>query len=392
MEKVLINIVKNKKGIFFTSIAILISAVLILTFGTQTGVTTKDQVPITQAKADAANNQVRDVKNSYLPQSVYIAAYSAFYAMADYMRQRGSYFSGPDASLKFNNTLKEMIINGTMCCGLAGHIPVCNSDSITDVNDLSIHEGVDTCIGKQVMSNRNLTKRLFDMENASFSAYRVNTSFNNNHSMALLFYQDNSTGPWQVGINITFRFSVAAGDVMINSTENISTIFDIAGIPDPLYAVGSLGADGGTLYTNYFNATNATNWNISTFYRQVDWRLYRHEANASSFLDRFYGNDVRSPCCGVESLINPFVMENVNGLRERPYVDWCYYGSGNRCTAAQAGQMWNVTCVTTEVDGTKFYKFAIDSYHAARYNLTNEQNDYLYGVGPPPACPETPFP
>ncbi|MBI2140818.1 hypothetical protein HYU16_00175 [Candidatus Woesearchaeota archaeon] len=394
MKKILL---RTKRGIFFTSIAILIAAVLIVTFGTQRAVTMKDQLPATQAKADSANAQVKDLRNSYLPQSLYIATYSAFYAMADYMRQRGNYFLGADASLKFNNTLKEMIINGTMCCGLAGHMPPCDTDSLADVNNPAIHKGVDQCLGIEIMRGRNLTRRLQEMENASFRAFGINTSFGKNYNaMRLLVFQDNWTGPWQVGVNLTVNYSVVAGDVMINNTENISTIFGIHGIPDPLYAVGSRGAaeDGSVVYTNYFNATNITNLNISTFHRQIDLRVYRHEPNASSFLDRFYGNDVRSPCCGVESLINPFVMASVNGQRERPYVDWCYYGSGNRCTAAQTGQVWNVTCVTKDADTPppEFYRFAIDSYHAARYNLTNEQDDYLYGVGPPPACPESPFP
>ncbi|MBI2580732.1 hypothetical protein HYV85_02890 [Candidatus Woesearchaeota archaeon] len=390
MKKTLIG---SKKGIFFTSIAILISAVLIVTFGTQRAVTMKDQLPATQAKAEAASAQVRELRNSYLPQSLYIATYSAFFAMAEYMGQRGSYFATPEI---FNITLKEVIINGTLCCGLDGS---CNIDSLADVNNPSLHKSVDLCTGKEIMKGRNLTRRLQDMENASFKAFGINTSFGKNYNaLQLAIFQDNRTGPWQIGANLTVNYSVVAGDVMVNNTENVSVIFGIHGVPDPLYAVGSKGAaeDGGTAYTNYFNATNVTNWNISTFYRQLDWRMYRHEANASSFLDRFYGNDVRSPCCGVESLINPFVMTSVNGQRERSYVDWCYYGSANRCTAAQTGQMWNVTCVTTDTlpnpPETKFFRFAIDSYHTARYNLTNEQKDYLYSVGPPPACLETPFP
>ncbi len=390
-----IRLAENKRGIFFTSIAILISVVLVITFGTPASVTTKEQIPLTQAKADMANAQARDLKYSYLPQSLYISTYSALYAMAEYMRLRGGYFQGADADQKFNATLKEMIISGTMCCGLAGHTP-CNSDVLADVNNLGIHEGVDQCIGKEIMKDRNFTKRLRDMENASFAAFRINTTFNRNYNnMVLQLFQDNRTGPWQLGANLSVNYSITAGDVMVNNSENISVIFGIQGIPDPLYAVQSqkVTQDGGVAYTNYFNATNLTNWNISTFYHEIEWRLYSREPNGSSFLNRFYGRDERSPCCGIESLINPVVMGTVNGALEKPYVDWCYYGSNNRCTAAQTGALWNITCVTTENDGTKFFRFALDTYHTVQYNLTNDQEDYLYGKGePPPACPETPFP
>lgn len=384
------KLIESKRGIFFTSIAILISAVLVLTFGTPASVTTKEQIPLTQAKADMANAQARDLKYSYLPQSLYISTYSALYAMSEYMGLRGSYFQGADADLKFNVTLKEMIVNGTMCCGLAGHLPACDSDSLADVNNPGIHKGVDDCLGKAIMNDRNFTKRLRDMENASFAAFRINTTFNKNYNnMVIQLFQDNRTGPWQVGVNISVNYSITAGDVMINNSENVSVIFGIEGVPDPLYAVQSqqIPQDGNAVYTNYFNATNLTGWNISTFYHQIEWRLYRREPNGSSFLNRFYGKDERSPCCGVESLINPAVMGTVNGAVEKPYVDWCYYGSNNRCTPAQTGALWNVTCLTTTVDGTKFFKYAIDTFHATQYNITN----YLTSTTPG-ACPETPFP
>lgn len=387
----------GKKGIFFTSIAILISAVLILTFSVPTTVTTKDQIPLTQAKAEAASSQARELKNGYLPQSLHIASYSAFYAMAEYMQLKRGYFATEEI---FGITLKEIIVNGTMCCDLPSSPVACEDTIPAQVEDPSRHIGVDACIGKPVMRDRNLTKRLQDMENASFTAFRINTTFYKDYnSMALAFYQDNNTGPWQVGVNITVNYSIVVGDVMINKTENITTMFRIDGIPDPLYLVESqrTASDGNVLYSNYFNLTNITEWNISTFYHEAEWRLYRHDKNASSFLMRFSGQDSGSNCCGIESIINPLTMASVNGLVEKPYVDWCYYGTANRCTGGQAGSLWNVTCVTkTDDDGTKFFKFAIDTYHALQYNLTNNQKDYLYGAeappGSPPPCPEILFP
>lgn len=388
------KIMSSKKGIFFTSIAILISVVLVLTFGTPTSVTTKDQISLTQAKADLANSHARDLKYNYLPQSLYVSTYSALYAMSEYLQISGAYFQGADADRNFNATLKEMIISGTMCCGVKGppSWPNCDSDVIADVDNFGKHIGVDQCIGKTIMRDRNFTKKLRDMENASFTAFRINTTFNKNYNnMVIQLFQDNRTGPWQLGVNMSVNYSITVGDVMINNSENISVIFGIEGIPDPLYAVGSAATadDGAVVYTNYFNTTNLTNWNISTLYHEIEWRLYKFEPNGSSFLNRFYGRDERSDCCGVESLINPFVMTSVNGKVEKPYVDWCYYGSNNRCTTAQTGALWNVTCVTKDTDTSppQFYKFAIDTFHATKYNIT----DYLYDLSSP-LCTVTPFP
>lgn len=385
----------HKEGIFFTSIAFLITTVLVLTFGTSRTVTMTDQLTTLEAMADAANTQAIELKESYLPQSVYVAAYNSLYAMSEYMRLKGEYFTGLDAQLNFNNTLKEMVINGTMCCGLAGHTP-CDSNVAGDVNDPSKHEGVDQCIGQALMNGKNLTQRLIQMENASLNELRITTVFDKDYSkMHLTVFQDNTTGPWQVGINLTFNYTITAGDVSISNAKNISVIFDITGIPDPLYGIESqrTAQDGNVLYTNYFNATNMTTWNISNLYHEIEWRLYKYDGNGSSFLGRFYGSNGPSACCGVESIINPLTMPTVNGNVEKPYVDWCYYtppSQQERC--ATAGQLWNITCITKDVDdGTKFYRFALGTYHALMYNISN--SSLLYQAETPaPDCPAVPFP
>ena len=400
----------NKKGIFFTSIALLMSAVLVMTFATRTSVTTKDQLPLTQAKANAVNIQARDLRADYLPQALTVSAYNSLYALALFLKEksrqgRGDYIDFAEGKgTLFNATIKEMIINGTMCCDIASP-PSCDGDLAADVNDPTKHIGVDNCIASlaspeliSVIRQNNITKKLRDMENASFSAYRINTTFNTAYQdMKLELFQDNRTGPWQLGVNLSINYTIDAGGVMVNHSENITAIFTIEGIPDPLYAVESqrTALDGNTPFENSFNTSkNITNWNISTFFWELEGRLYAHEPKASSFLMRFYGNDEESPCCGIESIINPLAMSTVKGQVEKPYVDWCYYGRANRCTTAAMGGMWNVTCITTEADGSPFLNFAIDTYHATQYNLTGSDSrfDYLYGAGPPPACPELPPP
>ena len=409
------KIVGSKKAIYFTSIALLITTVLILTFGSPPQSPLSDQIETTQAKADAANSMVREIRDSYLPQALSVATYSAFATLSEYLLLKGDYFTSldvpPDPELLFNKTLKEIVINGTMCCDLSALPPgPCDITKLSDVEDPSKHIGADDCVGKTFMMDKNITKRFDDMENASLSAFRLKVKFDRDYaSMNFTVYQDNLTGPFMVGVNLTVNYSVSAGDVMVNNTENITASFSIEGLSDPLYAVGSgkIAEDKDAfgnfvVYTNYFNVTNLTNWNISSFYHEVEWRLYRYEQNASSFLTRFHGRDERSPCCGIESLINPVVMSTVGddvfGAVEKPYVDWCYYGPANRCEDVAPnplGPLWNVTCVTSEIDGDKFFRFAIDTYHAQRYNITNVFasvfRDYLY-TDLPPACPETPFP
>ncbi len=390
-------ILRHKKGIFFTTIAFLITTVLVLTFGTPRTVTMKDQLPALGAKADAVNAQVKELRESYLPQSLYVAAYSAFYALSEYLQLQGDYYTGIDAELNFNTTLKEMITQGTMCCGIKGPPgwPECKSNLRSHVTNPSKHIGVDECIDRQIMKDKNLTKRLLDMENASLNELRINTSFDKDYGkMEFSFFQDNRTGPWQVGVKLGINYTVSAGDVRLGNAENISVVFDITGLPDPLYGVESQRTplDGNAKYTNYFNATNLTRWNLSSLYYEAEWRLYKHDSNGSSFLARFLGRNLPSECCGVESIINPYAMTGVNGNVERPYVDWCYYlppGEPDRCTPEATGALWNVSCITTNIDNTKFYRFALDTYHSVKYNISN--STLLYQLVAPP-CPEVPFP
>ncbi len=390
-------IISGKKAIFFSAIAILMSAVIITVFATPRTTTTKYQLPLLEARSEAVSSQAKDLRYNYLPQSLYIASYTAFSAFAEYERQRGAYLPTEEI---FNVAMKEAIVNGTICCSLPSSSKPCTDSLLNDQRDPLKHVSINECLGSsflsgQPMKPRTLSNRLSEMEEASLKAYRINTLFPNNYAdMLLTLYQDNETGPWQVRVNLTMNYSVFAGNVMVNSSENITTTFGIEGIQDPLYAVGSKATaeDGNTEFTNYFNMTNITNWNISTFYHEIEWRLYKHDGNAPNFLMRFIGQDKPSECCGVESLINPVTMSQVTGDRERPYVDWCYYGPADRCSSESFGTLWNVRCVTTSGIGTKFYRFRIDTTHALRYNLSNDQRDYLYGAGPEPACTETPFP
>lgn len=406
---------RRKQGLFFTSVAFIIVIILVLTFSPPKPITLADETQAMEARARMVNEHTKAVVNSYLPLAIRISAYNTFAALAEFLQEKsrqgkGKYFATTEL---FNLTFSEVMVNGTICCDIQGppDWPSCDSDVKADVLDRSKHLSIDDCLEKPVMRDKNLSILLKRIENASFVALRVNTSiggYDLKDARIIELFQDNRTGPWKVGINVSVNYSITVGDISVNNSKNISVLFSIEGIPDPLYPVESwfVDEDGDTvtgaagdpderIYTNYFNATNITKWNLSNLYRQADWRLYKHDENASSFLMRFYGMDERSPCCGVESLINPFTMETVNGRVEKPYVDWCYYGGNNRCTSSQAGSMWNVTCMTNPVDQDteKFYRFAISSYHASQYNATN----HLYGLdpdgaGPLPACAETPFP
>lgn len=414
---------------FFTAIVVLIVTLVILVFSPQEQFGFEDEVDALTARSNAINDHVRQIRTEFVPQAMQVAGYNALNGLYEYIKRKNAYFPDANSYFNFNFTLKEIMLNGTMCCslkapptpcpglGLPGDLcPVCDSNLQADVTDLSLHIPVDMCLDTPtLMQGKNLVYRLEQFESVATDQLHIPTEF---HFRAMdpaspgytshwlvedqkqIIFQDNHTGPWQVGMNITLGYSVQLGDMWINNTENFTTMFSIEGLPDPLYFIGSAKE-----FSHAFTPTYTKGWDIYEFFDQIDSRRYYQNPNGSSFLMRYRGIDESSGCCGVESFINPFAMSTINDGPindpadiEKSYVDWCWFGS--RCTPQDYGLMWNITCVTHHDDDPftgrnlkKFYKFAVDSQHVVFYNLTNQPDDYLYGAEmPEPACPDVPPP
>lgn len=353
----------SKKGMFFTLVAILIVSVLFISFLPRQGLTAKGKVTFTESRISTADDFVETVKTSYVPMALRMASYNALNALSEYLKQREA--SQPGSGLfsdytELNSNFAEVMLNGSIFCEMA--MP-------------NRHMPIDECLGGTFMDNRNFTQRLRDIENSSKATLQIETAFSRDwySDYNAVLFQNNETGPFQVGVNLTVNFSINSGIAWWNDTERISTVFSFEGIEDPLYSVKSQ-SDLGALYTNVFNQTNLTSWNITNTFWEIEWRRYRYDKNGSSFISRFTEADGRSECCGIESLINPFVMTAASvGNIEKPYVDWCFFGT--RCPLNQPGLLWNISCVTdNSVAPEKFYRFALDTYHASSYNVTS----YVY--------------
>lgn len=355
-----VRLFQGKKGIFFTLIAILIVSVLFISFSPRHGLAAKGQAPFTESRISTADDFVETVKASYVPMALRMSSYNALNALSEYLKQRNSGLFADYGEL--NRNFAEVMLNGSIYCEIGG---------------LNKHMPIDECLGsgRTFMGGRNFTQRLRDIENSSKATLQLDTTFSRDWygDYSVVIFQNNETGPFQAGVNITVNFSVNAGIAWWNDTSRISTVFSFEGIEDPLYSVKSQSGLG-ILYTNVFNQTNITSWNITNTFWEIEQRRYRHEKNGSSFLTRFTESDERSECCGIESLINPFVMTDAGvGNIEKPYVDWCFFGT--RCPLNQPGSLWNISCITdTSPAPEKFYRFALDTYHASSYNLT----DYVY--------------
>ena len=80
------KLAKNKKGIFFTMIAILIVTILFVTFAPQSGVTLKYKIPSVTSRVTTANDFVETIKTSYIPMALHASSYNALNSLSIYLR------------------------------------------------------------------------------------------------------------------------------------------------------------------------------------------------------------------------------------------------------------------------------------------------------------------
>ncbi len=332
------EIIRGRKGIYFTLITILLLSVLLISFYSRTYVSPKDDIPVTKGRVEMADNHVKNIRQIYVERALYVSSYWALEAMAEYANKTNSYFASRQ---ELDSKFKEVMLNGS-------------------INGMDI----DLITGRKIMNNNTLFHRLGQIENSSYDALRIKTNFSRDFSKYnVIIWQSNETGPWKVAVNTTASFVVDAEIVRWNQSIRVRTIFEIKGLHDPVYFAAS-----SPPYQRIVEETNFTNWNVTNLYYHIGNGTYRSESNGTSFLDRFYNNFSMSYCCGIESNLNP----NAMGIpdTDKSYIDWCFYSS--RCPPNTEGQIWNVTGITSNNPAQNYYAYKIDGYHAVIYNVTSE--------------------
>ncbi|MBU4492864.1 MAG: hypothetical protein KKA61_00675 [Nanoarchaeota archaeon] len=326
--------IKNKKGMFFTFMSILVVGVLVLAFSSDVYVTSKDKVPVVKSRIKTADSYLRNLEGSYLKRSLYTSSYNALNSLILYIIEEDDFLADEnDLNAKF----KEVLLSGTI-------------DS-TDLGDMGI----------TLMQDNTFIYRLDKIEEMSQDVLHITTDFNKENIDTVIFQSDD-TGPWNVGVNLTLKFSVDAGIALWNKTETVSIMFSIIGFDDPLYIVNP---DVPYFHPIKETSFNDTEWNVDTLKEHIANATYRHESNESiehspSYLMRFYNSASPSLCCGIESMIN----ETLSDERYKSYVDYCFWS--DECDDYGA-RLYNITGITTPG-----YPFKLDAYHVAQYNVEDE--------------------
>ena len=336
----------NRKGIFFTIIAIILVTVLSVAFVPTEQATFKDRLPAVKSRVSMANDYVKNIRYSYLGEALQTSGRDAMVAMVLYANKT-TYFSDYNA---VSNNFTELMLNGTI-----------NGKAVEDYlgsNDASY----------SVMRGRTFFHKLGAIENASRDTLLITTSFKRNLSdYTVIVYQSNETGPWRIGVNLTTQYFINASLSSWDITQTVSTTFPIEGLLDPVYLINA------SRFNNMIIRTNSTVWNISNVSKLIEDQRYKEDSTAPSFLMRLYYNmssGSGSACCGIESPVNPNRL-NIDKCTRKSYIDWCFFGPNCAPDAAGEGKIWNITGITTYTPGGKFYGFKLDTSHAASYNITS---------------------
>lgn len=360
----------RKKGIFFTLISLFIVAILLLVASSQSAVTLRDEVPVTQTAVSIGNNYIQSLDEIYLSRTLAAASYRALKTLIVYMNSTGNFLID---QTDFNAKFAELVVNGTI-----------DHDPVLDY------------AGQNIMLDYNLTQRLVDIENISAKVYNINTTFNKDYSSinsSVIAYQSVDTGSRYIFVNVTLNYTVNISLAYWSRVAVIQALTPISELDDPLYTLSWTKVlplpTPDKAFTNKFYWSTTPIFNISIFNQLINRSEYIYSRRAPNFISRFYDDYTPSDCCGLESAVNPAIINDnlYDSSSDHPmksFLDWCYFGPEPRCQVGS--ELWNITGVSNYTLGGYNNAFILDTDSTIIYNISDWRNT-TYCPSPDLPCP-----
>jgi len=318
--------IKKKKAIFFTFIAVAIMAIAILIFTPQADVSLEKDTQSIRAKISAVNGYVDDLQSQYFETVLRALAYDSVLSLALYENSTGSFLGN------FDSAFSEVILTGK-------------------INGIDI----DSVTGKKIMSNNTLADWNKRISGTAKDALNVNTTIIINNVSAF------QTTPWNIDAMLDVNLTVTSDVAEWRARKTIRTAFSIEGLPDPYSLVNTKSTSS---YANTIkkSTVNFNQWNIGNVRESLrnSTHIYWQDSNAPSFLMRFTNTISSSGCCGIESFVNPNKLTPSD--QKESYIDYLFWSHRFKddCT-----QLYNVNGLWDE-----FSFFKLDFDDVAKYNLT----------------------
>ncbi|MBS3097204.1 hypothetical protein J4209_00245 [Candidatus Woesearchaeota archaeon] len=305
----------KKKGIFFTFIAITLTAVVILSFIIHTQYRLRNKMFVIETRIDTLNDFIQDTETD-LERGLYIAAFRAILSLEQYITTEGVFLNNTELNFK------EIILYGTI-----------NNTAIDIMQGATFPDWAERI-----------------QEEADKIDITINFLIND---ITL-----NQTNPWYVDVNSNISMNVTDKKQTASWEKNrkITTSINIENFEDPLYVINSYGR-----VTNKIKRTNATDFgDVNQLKTHLENSYYIASTSGPSFLMRLEGKLSSSPY-GIESLVNvrEFTAEEVPVVADS-HVDYIYFDEGT---------VENCLVNETALD-PYYYWFRLDNQHLGTYEAT----------------------
>ena len=304
----------SKKSFLFTTIAIALSIVIILSYRVYTSPKLDNEMKTIETRTETLNNFIKGAEGD-IYQAIYIISYRSLLSIEDYMMANDDFINNLGTNL--NNAFGESFISGTI-----------NSQKMA------------------LMENNtflNWTGKIKDEANKT----GISIDFTIN-SVSIT-----QSSPWMVDVSVDL--TINAKDTHKTASWAISRVFtgqiNITGFVDPLYLVNNDGK-----VNNSINKTI-----VSDFGTGLPTHLlksyYVEHSDAPSYLMRFENNLGASPF-GIESLVNSQkIMDAGLAAKDRSAVDYIYFGTGS-----------TTNCDIINFEAYEWFK--LDNNHLSFYEAT----------------------
>ena len=320
-----VKLIKGKKAIFFTLIAISLVAAMALLYTPNPAAEINPGRFGTEARVKSTNALVADIKETYLESALKVSSHKAMIALTEHMKSNNQFLAD------FQGSFSEAVMMGTI-------------------------DGQPS----STMRGNTMPEWLERISNVSRGTFNVEINFTAHNVKAY------HAEPWKVDVQLNVSFSASTETAVWNMTEHIAAAqISIEGLEDPYYSVNTVG-----LYIKKVNRTNTTSakWDASSVQNHLKWETYVHfpDSKAPSFIMRFENRSMNSSCCGIEGLANPQKLQSIGFERHQmeSYADYLFWSHkfANNCT-----QLYNITGLWDE-----FRYFKLDFEHVTRYNITSQ--------------------
>jgi len=274
--------ISNKKGIFFTIIAITLLSFFLISFSFYFIIQDRSAI---NRRITTLNNFVFSLEEDISRQG-YISGYRAILSLEDYITSTGSFLEDAEDSIR------ETILNGTI-----------KNETLNLMEGYKLPE---------------LNSRISEFGNKMNLI--VNYSLKN-----ISVTQDD---PWNINIEMEIQIFVKDKSDLAswNKTERISSVIEIINFEDPFYIINTNGLIVNKIIQTPYEPF-VSEKNISNLLLHVNNSYYIASPLAPSFLDRLEGK-TGANANGIESLVYlPDLSSQGLIIHEKSVVDYIYFSN-----------------------------------------------------------------